>query len=101
MQKNWIGISEGAEISFKIQNSDKHIKVFTTRPETIFGATFLALSVEHEISKIYEDNKEFKIFKEKCLKNQKPNEDLNEKFSFKTNFFVIHTRILKKKSSFF
>ena len=101
MQKNWIGISEGAEISFKIQNSDKHIKVFTTRPETIFGATFLALSVEHEISKIYEDNKEFKIFKEKCLKNQKPNEDLNEKFSFKTNFFVIHPFTEKKIPVFF
>lgn len=44
-QRNWIGRSEGAEISFKLATgSDKEIKVFTTRPETIFGATFLALS---------------------------------------------------------
>lgn len=46
IQRNWIGKSEGAEIDFKVPgNSDEHsIKVFTTRPETIFGATFLAVS---------------------------------------------------------
>lgn len=46
-QKNWIGKSEGAEIDFKISGSDKKIKVFTTRPETIFGATYLVLAPEH------------------------------------------------------
>ena len=54
MQSNWIGKSVGAEINFEIANSDapnKKIKVFTTRHDTIFGATFIALSAEHEISK--------------------------------------------------
>ena len=53
-QRNWIGKSEGAEISFKLQVSsseDKYIKVYTTRPDTIFGATYLVVSPEHEILK--------------------------------------------------
>lgn len=49
MQRNWIGRSEGAEIDFEVEGSDKKIKVFTTRPDTIFGATFLVLAPEHEL----------------------------------------------------
>lgn len=45
-QRNWIGKSEGVEIDFAIKNSDKKIKVFTTRPDTIFGVTFLAIAPE-------------------------------------------------------
>lgn len=48
-QKNWIGKSKGAEIDFKLEESDAKIKVFTTRPDTIFGATFLVLAPEHEL----------------------------------------------------
>jgi len=63
MQKNWIGRSEGAEINFKI-NGDKFIKVFTTRPDTIYGITALVVAPEHwlveEIKK-----KKFKIKDEK------------------------------------
>lgn len=47
MQKNWIGKSVGAEIHFPIENSSRHISVFTTRPDTIFGATFICLAPEH------------------------------------------------------
>ncbi len=47
MQKNWIGKSIGAEINFKIDDSDKNLTVFTTRPDTIFGATFMVLAPEH------------------------------------------------------
>src|SRR3989304_3027588 len=47
MQKNWIGKSIGAEVDFKIENSDETIKVFTTRPDTVFGATFMSLAPEH------------------------------------------------------
>lgn len=47
-QKNWIGKSEGVEISFEVQSSKFKVKVFTTRPDTIFGATYLVLSPEHE-----------------------------------------------------
>ncbi|MBR3365861.1 leucine--tRNA ligase [Candidatus Saccharibacteria bacterium] len=49
MQKNWIGRSEGAEIEFEIAYSEEKIKVFTTRPDTIFGATFLVLAPEHPL----------------------------------------------------
>jgi leucyl-tRNA synthetase len=48
-QKNWIGKSEGAEIDFEITNQESRIKVFTTRPDTIFGATYLVLAPEHEL----------------------------------------------------
>ncbi len=49
-QNNWIGKSEGVDIKFKVQNSNLKIEVFTTRPETIFGATFLVLAPEHPLS---------------------------------------------------
>jgi leucyl-tRNA synthetase len=51
MQKNWIGKSIGCEINFKLNGQNELIKVFTTRPDTIFGASFLALSVDHPFSK--------------------------------------------------
>lgn len=46
-QKNWIGKSQGAEIDFRVKDKDANIKVFTTRPDTIFGATFMVLAPEH------------------------------------------------------
>ncbi len=49
MQRNWIGRSEGALIDFKVKDREDFIKVFTTRADTIFGATFLVLSPEHEL----------------------------------------------------
>ncbi|NTW61931.1 class I tRNA ligase family protein [Candidatus Saccharibacteria bacterium] len=48
-QKNWIGKSQGAEIDFKVKGTNDSVKVFTTRPDTIFGATFIVLSPEHPI----------------------------------------------------
>lgn len=49
MQRNWIGKSEGAQIFFSLQNHEERIEVFTTRPDTIFGATFLVLAPEHAL----------------------------------------------------
>ncbi|WP_343488091.1 class I tRNA ligase family protein [Allomuricauda sp. d1] len=49
IQENWIGRSEGAEVQFRIQNSEFRISVFTTRPDTIFGASFMTLAPEHEL----------------------------------------------------
>jgi leucyl-tRNA synthetase len=49
MQKNWIGKSVGAEVNFKIDGSDKSIKIFTTRPDTLFGATYMVLAPEHPL----------------------------------------------------
>ena len=68
MQKNWIGKSIGCEIEFVISEKNEKIKVFTTRPDTIFGASFLALSVDHPFCKQFEKDAKFKVFKEECLK---------------------------------
>jgi leucyl-tRNA synthetase len=49
MQRNWIGKSQGAEVDFKLKDSNEKVKVFTTRPDTLFGATFMVLSPEHPL----------------------------------------------------
>ena len=51
LQRDWIGRSEGAEIEFAVENSDDNIRVFTTRPDTLFGVTFVTLAPEHELAK--------------------------------------------------
>ncbi len=68
MQKNWIGRSEGAEIDFEIKNKSEKIKVFTTRPDTLFGATFLVLAPEHNLVKSLVTN-ETKEAVEEYIKN--------------------------------
>ncbi len=94
MQKNWIGKSFGCEIDFKIEGNlpVKSIKCFTTRPDTLFGFSFLALSIDHEISKFYEDNKDFKNFKIECSKTGTTEEAIAsaEKIGFKTNLVAIN-----------
>jgi leucyl-tRNA synthetase len=69
MQINWIGRSEGASINFTVEDLDVDIKVFTTRPDTVFGATFMALAPEHplagEIVKGTEYEDDFNRFVEK------------------------------------
>ena len=57
MQKNWIGKSVGASVYFDIDKFDEKIEVFTTRPDTLFGATYLVLSPEHELTKKISTNK--------------------------------------------
>ena len=54
-QINWIGRSEGAEVDFKLENTEDVLKVFTTRPDTLYGVTFMVMSPEHEFLKKYED----------------------------------------------
>lgn len=58
MQKNWIGRSHGASISFRILNHDEQIEVFTTRPDTIFGVDFLVLAPEHPLVAVLMDTKQ-------------------------------------------
>ena len=58
MQKNWIGKSVGAEINFPIKQKSQKLKIFTTRPDTIYGATFIAISINHKIvNEIIENHK--------------------------------------------
>ena len=94
MQKNWIGKSFGCEVNFKIEgNSEiKNIKCFTTRPDTLFGFSFLALSIDHPISKFFKDDKNFIQFKKDCSKNGTTEESIAqaEKIGFKTNLFAIN-----------
>ncbi len=65
MQKNWIGRSEGLLIDFQVKGTDLKIKVFTTRPDTIYGVTFLAIAPEHDLIKIlkFDDDKKEMILK--------------------------------------
>tara|TARA_B100001057_G_scaffold431381_1_gene458781 strand:+ start:1086 stop:3638 length:2553 start_codon:yes stop_codon:yes gene_type:complete len=94
MQKNWIGKSYGCEIDFQIEGSKKvkTIKCYTTRPDTLFGFSFLALSVDHPLSKFYEDDEEFKKFKDQCSKTGTTEESIAqaEKIGFQTNLWAIN-----------
>ena len=94
MQKNWIGKSFGCEIKFQISSSKDidQIKCFTTRPDTLFGLSFLALSIDHPLSKFYENDKDFLEFKKKCSKNGTTEESIAnaEKIGFKTDLMAIN-----------
>ena len=99
MQKNWIGKSYGCEIDFFLENGKESLKIFTTRPDTIFGATFIALSVDHPICKKFKDKNSFKEFKNICSKTGTTEEALAnaEKIGYKTDLFVNHPFISGKK----
>ncbi len=103
MQKNWIGKSYGCEINFKIFNKSENINVFTTRPDTIFGASFIALSPDHPLNNFFKDSEDFKIFKKKCDKTGTTEEALAnaEKEGFNTNLFAIHPFVKNKKIPIF
>ena len=94
MQKNWIGKSFGCEINFKVEGNlpVESIKCFTTRPDTLFGFSFLALSIDHEISNYYKDNKDFIKFKEECSKTGTTEEAIavGDKIGFKTDLKAIN-----------
>jgi len=101
MQKNWIGKSFGCEINFKIEGDlpVENVKCFTTRPDTLFGFSFLALSVDHEISNFFKKDKNFLKFKEECSKTGTTEEAIavGDKIGFKTNLFAINPLNLKEK----
>ena len=92
MQKNWIGKSFGCEIEFELVNCHefKKIKIFTTRPDTLFGCSFLALSIDHPMSKLFEKDQKFQDFKKECSKTGTTEEALAqaEKLGFDTKFFA-------------
>jgi leucyl-tRNA synthetase len=98
MQKNWIGKSIGCEIDFVSDFKNTKIKIFTTRPDTIFGASFLAIAPDHPFTEYFKNEKNFQDFKELALKNIGTESSLskNEKLGFKTSFFVSHPFLNKK-----
>ena len=94
MQKNWIGKSFGCEVEFKIESNKpiENIKCYTTRPDTLFGFSFIALSVDHPLAKYYEDDKKFQEFKKECSKTGTTEESIAsaEKLGFKTDLIAIN-----------
>ena len=94
MQKNWIGKSFGCEVDFKIESKlpIKKIKCFTTRPDTLFGFSFLAISVDHPIAKYFEKNSDFIKFKKQCSKTGTTEESIAhaEKIGFKTELLAVN-----------
>ena len=98
MQKNWIGRSEGCEIDFITDCNNLTIKIFTTRPDTIFGASFIAIAPDHPFAESFKNDKEFNKFKDLALKNLGTESSLstNEKLGFKTSFSALHPFLNKK-----
>ncbi len=94
MQKNWIGKSFGCEVNFKIEGSKnvQTIKCYTTRPDTLFGISFLALSIDHPISEYYSKNDDFIKFKKECSKAGTTEEAIAQaqKIGFKTNLVAVN-----------
>ena len=75
-QKNWIGRSEGAEVNFKIKDTDDTLLVYTTRPDTIYGATYMVIAPEHELVEKYKD----KILNKEEVENYKKKSALKSDF---------------------
>ena len=94
MQKNWIGKSYGCEIKFKIESNKEisAIKCYTTRPDTLFGMSFLAVSVDHPIAKFYANDQEFIKFKKECSRTGTTEEAIAaaDKLGFKTDLQAIN-----------
>ena len=75
-QINWIGRSEGAEVNFKLEGLDESLKVYTTRPDTIFGATYMVIAPEHKLIEKYKDK----------ITNIDEVEDYKKKAALKSDF---------------
>ena len=93
MQKNWIGKSSGAEVKYQIDNSTEFLTAFTTRPDTIFGVSFIAISPNHQISiDLAKKNPSIDKFLAKCKETSVAEADMAkaEKLGFETEIKVIH-----------
>ena len=94
MQKNWIGKSFGCEVEFKVESVKpiESIKCYTTRPDTLFGFSFLALSIDHPLAKYYEEDRKFQEFKKECSKTGTTEESIAsaEKLGFKTDLTAVN-----------
>ncbi len=95
MQRNWIGKSVGAQVNFKVNNSDLNFTVFTTRPDTLFGATYCVLAPEHELVNLIttdEQKEAVESYKKMCAsKSDLERTELNkEKTGVFTGSFAIN-----------
>lgn len=92
MQRNWIGKSEGVDFSFRLKDSDERIRVYSTRPDTIFGASFVGIAYNHPILNSITHTPEIKAFVEKCSHNSTAAAELEklEKEGIDTGLRVLH-----------
>jgi leucyl-tRNA synthetase len=93
MQRNWIGRSQGVVLNFTIPDKKQEIEVFTTRPDTLMGVTYLAIAAEHELAKeIAQYDKKIKNFIEKCCNIKVAEAELAalEKQGINTGLFAKH-----------
>ncbi|EKE82801.1 leucine--tRNA ligase [Idiomarina xiamenensis] len=93
MQRNWIGRSEGLEIDFPLAHKDSHLTVYTTRPDTLYGVTYLAVAAQHPLAQqAAADNAELAAFIEDCKNTKVAEADLAtmEKRGMATGFFARH-----------
>ena len=93
MQRNWIGKSLGAEIEYKLEDDKKSLVTFSTRPDTIYGVSFLAISPNHKLAEdLSKNNKDIAIFLEKCKEIKAAEADIAkaEKLGIDTKLKVIH-----------
>ena len=93
MQRNWIGKSSGAEIKYQLENSDDFLTAFTTRPDTLFGVSFIAISPNHKISiDLAKNNESISDFLLQCNETSAAEADMAkaEKLGFQTNLRAIH-----------
>lgn len=92
MQKNWIGRSEGANFYFNVEDSKEKIEVYSTTPEALFGASFVAVAYNHPFVKQVSMTEDVKSFIEKCSKNSTSETELekNEKECVYTGLYATH-----------
>ncbi|EAQ31140.1 MULTISPECIES: leucine--tRNA ligase [Idiomarina] len=93
MQRNWIGRSEGLEIEFKVANSDQSLSVYTTRPDTIYGVTYMGLAAQHPLAReAAKSNPELADFIEQCKNSKVAEADIAtmEKLGMDTGIRAVH-----------
>ena len=93
MQENWIGKSHGAEIKYQIKDSEEYLTAFSTRPDTIFGVSFVAISPNHKIAlNLSEQDKKIESFLKQCKETSSAEADMAkaEKLGIDTGMKVIH-----------
>ncbi|MFK7795559.1 MAG: leucine--tRNA ligase [Gammaproteobacteria bacterium] len=93
MQQNWIGRSEGLQFSFKVEGGLPSMQVYTTRPDTLMGVSYVAIAPEHELASIAaKDNADVESFIEKCQQRKVAEAEINtaEKEGVATGLFALH-----------
>lgn len=99
MQRNWIGRSEGVELKFSVAGQNEHLNIFTTRPDTLFGVTYIAIAPQHPLAKhAAEKNPTVQKFLDECRAIKMAEADIAtlEKRGILTDIKVIHPITLKE-----